>query len=183
MRMAVIPATDEADEGSDLLLWVLVWGELAAFGILLIGYLVMSMLHPESFALAKLHLTPRLAGFNTVVLLASSWQAALAANSQDKPRRQRLSLLLAAALGFLFVALKFVEYSSEWTAAGDENLQTFFELYFLITGFHLAHVAFVAALFVLAAIRLERSTIVILTTVWHVIDIVWLVMFPLIYLS
>ncbi|WP_105431260.1 cytochrome c oxidase subunit 3 [Neorhizobium sp. T6_25] len=181
--MAAISTSEERDEGGDLLLWVLVWGELAAFGILLTGYVVMSMLHPESFALAKLHLAPRLAGLNTVVLLASSWQAALAASSQGKPRRQRLFLLGAALLGFLFVALKFAEYSSEWTAAGDENLQTFFELYFLITGFHLAHVAFVATLFVLAAIRLERSTIVTLTTIWHVIDIVWLVMFPLIYPS
>lgn len=181
--MAAISSIDETDEGSDLLLWVLVWGELAAFGILLLGYLVTSMLHPESFALAKLHLAPRLAGFNTVVLLASSWQAALAARSQDQPGRQRLFLLLAAALGFLFVALKFVEYTSEWPATGEENLQTFFELYFLITGFHLAHVGFVAALFVMAAIKLERQTIVILTTIWHVIDIVWLVMFPMIYLS
>lgn len=181
--MAAITTTEERDEGGDLLLWVLVWGELAAFGILLTGYVVMSMLHPESFALARLHLAPRLAGLNTVVLLASSWLAALAAGSQGKPRRQRLFLLGAACLGFLFVALKFAEYRSEWAATGDQNLQTFFELYFLITGFHLAHVAFVGLLFVLAAIRLERSTIVTLTTIWHVIDIVWLVMFPLIYLS
>lgn len=181
--MAAITTTEERDEGGDLLLWVLVWGELAAFGILLTGYVVMSMLHPESFALARLHLAPRLAGLNTIVLLASSWQAALAVSSQGKPRRQRLFLLGAACLGFLFVALKFAEYSSEWAATGDENLQTFFELYFLITGFHLAHVAFVGLLFVLAAIRLERSAIVMLTTIWHVIDIVWLVMFPLIYLS
>lgn len=181
--MAAISTTEESDEGGDLLLWVLVWGELAAFGILLLGYLVMSVLHPESFALAKLHLAPRLAGFNTIVLLASSWQAALAVRYQDKPQLQRLFLLLAATLGFIFVALKFVEYGSEWSATGDPSLQTFFELYFLVTGFHLAHVAFVGLLFVFASFRLERSTIIILTTVWHVIDIVWLVMFPVIYLT
>ncbi len=181
--MAAISTTEESDEGGDLLLWVLVWGELAAFGILLLGYLVMSVLHPESFALAKLHLAPRLAGFNTIVLLASSWQAALAVRYQDKPQLQRLFLLLAATLGFIFVALKFVEYGSEWSATGDPSLQTFFELYFLVTGFHLAHVAFVGLLFVFASVRLERSTIIILTTIWHVVDIVWLVMFPVIYLT
>lgn len=181
--MAAIPTTEESDEGGDLLLWVLVWGELAAFGFLLLGYLVMSILHPESFGIAKLHLAPRLAGFNTIVLLASSWQAALAVRYQDKPQLQRLFLLLAAALGIVFVTLKGVEYSFEWGAASDPNLQPFFELYFLITGFHLAHVAFVALLFVFASIRLERSTIVMLTTIWHVIDIVWLVMFPMIYLT
>lgn len=181
--MAAISTTEESDEGGDLLLWVLVWGELAAFGILLLGFLVMSVLHPEGFALAKLHLAPRLAGFNTIILLASSWPAALAVRYQDKPQLQRLFLLLAATLGFVFVALKFVEYGSEWSATGDPNLQTFFELYFLVTGFHLAHVSFVGLLFVFASVRLERSTIIILTTIWHVVDIVWLVMFPVIYLT
>jgi nitric oxide reductase NorE protein len=183
MRMTMVPIStaESTDEGGDLLLWVLVWSELAAFGILLVGFLVMSVLHPESFGAAKLHLSARIAGVNTIVLLTSGWQAALAARQGISVLQQRLSLLSAAALGFLFVALKFVEYRAEWTFAGDDTFSAFFELYFMITGFHLAHVAFVAGLFVLVARRPERSNILMLTTIWHVIDLVWLVMFPLIY--
>ena len=181
MTMAPLSQADTADEGGDLLLWVLVWSELAAFGILLTGYLVMSILHAETFDAAQLHLSARIASINTIVLLASGWQAALAAREGASRLQQRLCLSIAAALGFLFVALKFVEYRSEWKYAYDESFSTFFELYFLITGFHLAHVAFVAILFLLVARKPERGNILILTTVWHVIDLVWLVMFPLIY--
>lgn len=181
MTVAQLSQDDASDEGGDLLLWILVFSELAAFGILLGGFLVMSLIHPESFGAAKLHLSARLAGFNTVVLLASGWQAALAARTGASVGQQRIALLIAAALGFVFVALKAVEYGAELPLAGDERFATFFELYFMITGFHLAHVAFVAGLFVVAALRPVRANIVMLTTVWHVIDIVWLVMFPLIY--
>lgn len=181
MTVAQLSQDDASDEGGDLLLWILVFSELAAFGILLGGFLVMSLLHPESFGVAKLHLSARIAGFNTVVLLASGWQAALAARAGASVGQQRIALLLAAALGIVFVGLKLVEYGAELPLASDERFSTFFELYFMITGFHLAHVAFVAGLFIVVALRPARSNIVMLTTVWHVIDIVWLVMFPLIY--
>jgi len=183
MAITYTSETETEDEGSDLLLWVLVWSELAAFGVLLSGFLVMSALHPETFSVAKLHLSTRLASFNTIVLLASGWQAALAARRTASKTTQQVSLLLAAALGFVFVALKVVEYQAEWKFAGDDTFRSFFELYFMITGFHLAHVAFIAALFVIVARKPERSNIVILATLWHVIDLVWLVTFPLIYLG
>jgi len=183
MAITYTSETRPEEQGSDLLLWVLVWSELAAFGVLLGGFLVMSILHPESFDVAKLHLSTRLASFNTIVLLASGWQAALAARRNASPAAQRTSLLIAAALGFVFVALKLVEYQAEWKFAGDDTFHSFFELYFMITGFHLAHVAFIAGLFLIVARKPERSNIVILTTLWHVIDLVWLVMFPLIYLG
>lgn len=183
MAIAFEAETTTEEEGSDLLLWVLVWSELIAFGALLCGFLVMSALYPESFSIAKLHLSGRLASLNTIVLLASGWLAALAASSNASATRQRAGLLSAAALGLLFVAIKVLEYRSEWKFTGDDTFHSFFELYFLITGFHLAHVAFIAGLFVLVARKPDRSNIVILTTLWHVIDLVWLVMFPLIYLG
>lgn len=53
--MAVFADTEvRSEEGSDLILWILVWSELAAFGVLLTGFLVMSFLHPESFSVAKI---------------------------------------------------------------------------------------------------------------------------------
>lgn len=183
MTMMPLSLSERADEDDDLLLWILVWSELTAFSILFFGYLVMSLLHADNFDIARLHLSPRLASFNTVVLLTSGWQAALAARENASQFSQRVSLLLAAGLGFLFVALKLVEYKSEWRFAGEDSFRSFFELYFMITGFHLAHVVFVGLLFVVVAMRPQRSNIVMLATVWHVIDLVWLVMFPLIYLG
>lgn len=172
--------TDEA--GSDLLLWILVWSELAAFGILLVGFLVMSVIQQESFSEARLHLDARLASINTLVLLASGWQAASAAMSRSTARR-RISLLVSALLGFVFVAIKLVEYSGELQFAGEAAFSTFYELYFLITGFHLAHVAFLGIIMAIVAWRPEPSNVAIVTTLWHVIDLVWLVIFPVVYLG
>jgi nitric oxide reductase NorE protein len=172
---------DEEADG-DLVLWILVWSELVAFGVLLSGFLVMSFLHPESFSLAKLHLDARLASFNTLVLITSGWLAAEAARSKSEGIR-RLTLSGSAALGFVFVAIKVWEYQGELRFVGDATFNAFFELYFMITGFHLAHVLFLSLLMLLIARRPELSNVRLVTTVWHVIDIVWLVIFPIVYLG
>jgi nitric oxide reductase NorE protein len=181
--MAVVESASEGrEEGSDLILWILVWSELAAFGILLSGFMVMSFLHPESFSLAKLHLNGRLASINTLVLIASGWLAAEAARASTD-RVRRMALVASALLGFAFAAIKVVEYQGELRFMGDATFSAFFELYFLITGFHLAHVIFLGLLMLLISRRPEPSNVTLVTTVWHVIDIVWLVIFPVVYLG
>lgn len=170
----------EAD--GDLVMWILVWSELVAFGVLITGFLVMSVLHAESFSLAKLHLDARLASINTLVLITSGWLAAEAARAASEKIR-RIALVASAALGFIFAAIKIIEYQGELKFAGDATFNAFFELYFMITGFHLAHVVFLSLLMLLIARRPELSNVRLVTTVWHVIDIVWLVIFPVVYLG
>jgi len=183
--MADVPVSrvETVDEGGDLLLWILVWSELITFGILFCGFLTVSLFQPAEFAAAKLQLSPRIAGFNTIILLASSWTAALAVQAGANRRLQQLYLAATAALGFAFVAVKLVEYSLEIAGAGDPSFGSFFELYFLITGFHLAHVAFLGLVLLLIAYRPYQPNIVMATTIWHVVDLIWLVMFPLLYLG
>jgi nitric oxide reductase NorE protein len=181
--MALVGDVERNDEtDGDLVLWILVWSELVAFGVLLCGFLVMSVLHSESFSLAKLHLDARLASINTFVLITSGWLAAEAARAVSE-RIRRTALVASAALGFVFAAIKVIEYQGELKFAGDATFNAFFELYFMITGFHLAHVVFLSLLMLLIARRPERSNVALVTTVWHVIDIVWLVIFPVVYLG
>jgi len=89
----------------------------------------------------------------------------------------------SAGLGFVFAAIKLFEYQGELRFVGDETFNAFFELYFMITAFHLAHVVFLGLLMLLIARRPERSNVKLVTTVWHVVDIVWLVIFPIVYLG
>ena len=70
----------------DLLLWILVWSELAAFGVLLAAFLIRSLFEPEAVLLAKAQLSPGLAALNTMILLTSGWQAAVAARDPDRAR-------------------------------------------------------------------------------------------------
>lgn len=177
-----VAAAAEEDTDDTLLLWVLVWSELAAFGILLVGFLVVGLIQPDAFAAARSHLDPLLAGINTLVLLTSGWQAALAARPQSSLRRQRHALVLAALFGLAFAAIKLFEYSTEAGVAGDPRFGSFFELYFLVTGFHLLHVVFGSLVLLIVAIRPKPGNVTLITTLWHVIDLVWIVMFPLVYL-
>jgi nitric oxide reductase NorE protein len=173
-----------AGQGTDvLLLWILVWSELVAFGILLSGFLVMSVIDAEAFAMARIHLRPGLAALNTVLLLTSGWLAAVACSRNAGPRLVRRSLVLAAVLGFAFVGVKLIEYAHEVGFAGDEAFGRFFEIYFLLTGFHLLHVLFGALVLLLVAWRPSRGNLVLIATLWHAIDLVWIVMFPIVYLG
>ncbi|MBP2445079.1 cytochrome c oxidase subunit 3 [Rhizobium leguminosarum] len=170
---------ETASDSGDLLVWILAWSELAAFGALLTAYVVASWIHPDEFAkgAATLHQTIALA--NTIILLTSGWFAVKAANCANQ-RSQRLTLLAAAGGGFLFVALKLYEYRLE--GASLLAADTFSQLYLLITGFHMAHVLFGSLLLVLVARFPSPQNVHLMTTLWHVIDIVWLVMLPVVYL-
>jgi nitric oxide reductase NorE protein len=178
--MAVTKA--QGGEGDGLLLWILVWSELAAFGALLIAFMIMTVLDPEGAALFRSHLHPGLAAANTIILVLSGWQAALAVRLGAEGRAVRRSLVLAALLGLCFTAVKIFEYTLE-VRSGIGALGTLAELYFLITGFHLLHVVFGAAILLLVAWRPSRGNVVMIATLWHAIDLVWLVMFPIVYLT
>ncbi|EPF76936.1 hypothetical protein L271_02986 [Brucella abortus 01-0065] len=172
--IAALAAGEGQEEEDSLLLWVLVWSELITFAILLVAFMVMSVVDPQGVGLLRAHLSPGLAATNTVILLMSGWQAALAV---------RRPLLFAALFGFCFVAVKLLEYSHEARFAGNEAAGSFFELYFLITGFHLLHVLFGSVILMLVAWRPSRSNVLLIATLWHALDLVWLVMFPILYLA
>jgi nitric oxide reductase NorE protein len=177
--------TSLQDEARDdhLLLWILVWSELIAFGILILGFLVVSTFEAEAFQLARLHLRPGIAGANTLILLVSGYFVAVAMRQRDDLSAVKRPLTTAAVLGFCFVAVKLFEYWGEIRFAADATLDTFFELYFIITGFHLLHVFFGAIALLLVSWRPSRENLSVIATLWHVIDLVWLVIFPILYLA
>jgi len=167
-------------EGDCLLLWILVWSELAAFGALLVAFLVTTVVDAGGASLLRSHLHPGLAALNTVLLVSSGWQAALAVRGGAGAVRR--PLMLAALFGLAFAAVKIAEYTVE-IRSGIGGAGTLAELYFLVTGFHLLHVVFGTGILLLVAWRPSRANVVMIATLWHVIDLVWLVMFPIVYLT
>lgn len=182
IALSTTESEEELDAG-DFLLWALVWSELAAFGILLCAFLIVGFLQPEAFASARQHLNVPLAAVNTLVLITSGWQAALAVRTGATRGQSRRALVLAAVFGLLFAAIKLYEYAGEAAFAGQAAFADFFELYFLITGFHLLHVTFGAAVLLLVAWKPDRANIILITTLWHVFDLIWILMFPIVYLA
>ena len=168
----------------DPMMWVLVFSELVAFGLFLGAFIVARAVRPAVFASGQTALDLTLAGCNTIVLVTSGWAAAKGAASAraDEARRARLWLLLAMALGGAFVTIKLVEYARE--IGGGIGLETsvFFTLYFLLTGFHLLHVCLGIVILAVVCRRAVPAHVETGTVFWHMVDLVWIVMFPIIYL-
>jgi nitric oxide reductase NorE protein len=168
----------------DPMMWVLVFSELVAFGLFLGAFIVARAVRPAIFASGQTALDLTLAGCNTIVLVTSGWAAAKGAASAraDEARRARLWLLLAMALGGAFVTIKLVEYARE--IGGGIGLETsvFFTLYFLLTGFHLLHVCLGIIILAVVCRRADPVDVETGTVFWHMVDLVWIVMFPIVYL-
>ncbi|MFK7837323.1 MAG: cytochrome c oxidase subunit 3 [Sulfitobacter sp.] len=165
----------------EVMMWVLIFSELAVFGAGLVAFMSVRLTDPSGFAAVQTHLKVALAGTNTIVLVTSGLFAALAVIATT-PRNARLWLIAASALGVLFLGLKGIEYSSKAAAGITFETHSFFMFYYLLTGFHAAHV--IAGIGVLALVGWSAQPRVIQTgaAFWHMVDLVWVLLFPVIYL-
>ena len=166
------------------LMWVLIGSELAVFGLALVGYAGARPVIPPEFAADQDQLN-RLAGLiNTAVLLTSGLFAALAnvAAHEDRRAAARFRLGLAGALGVVFLAVKAREYGVELAAGHDLDSSPFFTLYFLVTGFHALHVVLGLVILALVAFFDSPENVETGTAFWHMVDLVWILVFPSFYL-
>lgn len=185
-------------------MWVFLATEILFFGVLFAAYLITRLLHAPAFAEASRHTDFWLGTLETGVLLSSSLTVALAVRAARLDQRRATTRLLAltALLGLTFLGIHAVEYYHEYhehlipglnfAVAGPHarGVELFFFLYYVMTGFHALHVLIgVGALSVLAALSgrgwfdAGYFTPVELTALyWHLVDIVWLFLYPLFYL-
>ncbi|WP_065751148.1 cytochrome c oxidase subunit 3 family protein [Bradyrhizobium paxllaeri] len=168
----------------DPMMWVLVFSELVAFGLFLGAFIVAHAVKPAIFASGQTSLDATLAGYNTIVLVTSGWAAAKGVSSAraNARRHARLWLLLAMALGGAFVTIKLVEYAREIGSGIGLETSVFFTLYFLLTGFHLLHVCLGIIILAVVCRQADPVHVETGTIFWHMVDLVWIVMFPIVYL-
>jgi nitric oxide reductase NorE protein len=139
-------AQDQWSALSDLpghpMMWVLVLCEVVTFGLLFLAFIVARLVQPQTFAAGQALLDPALGGANMLALVTSGWLVARAVEARDTGCRSPARLQIAGAmlLGGAFVALELVEYADKVAIGIGLETDTFFTLYFLITGFHLLHV-------------------------------------------
>lgn len=168
----------------DPMMWVLILSELAVFGLLLGAFAVARPVNPSVFADGQKLLDPGLAGLNTLALVTSGWAAARGAMAAREGRRAgcRRWLALAIAFGAAFVAIKLSEYTGEVASGAGLETSTFFTLYFLLTGFHLLHVVIGMIILTVVLPGANAHAVETGTSFWHMVDLVWVLMFPIIYL-
>lgn len=168
----------------DLMMWVLIVSELLVFGAGLAAYLAVRAGDPAGFAAAQDHLHRASAGINTLVLVTSGFLAALAVRAARGGRTGRCRGLLAgaAALGAVFLGIKGMEYAGNAAVGIDIDTSPFFTFYYLLTGFHAAHVVAGIVILGLVGARCNARTVEVGASFWHMVDLVWVLLFPILYL-
>lgn len=171
-------------------MWFFVIGDLFIFGIYFVGYIYYRGQNPDLFLLSQARLNVDIGAINTVVLLTSSLFVVLATtaartgNSTEALRR----FVIALALGAAFPVLKMFEWIPEITAGITPGTNLFFMFYFVMTGLHLCHVllGLVILCFVIRNVKTAAqpkiSFVETGATYWHMVDVLWLVLFAAFYL-
>jgi cytochrome c oxidase subunit 3 len=187
-------------------MWVFLATEVLIFGSIITALLATRVFFPHDFEQAAGRLNVLIGGVNTVVLLASSLAMALAVHGAQKGhRRMMLRCLVATALlGACFLALKGYEYYDDWktgivpmTARFDprdvnpDRLTLYMVFYFVLTGLHAVHLTIGIGLVgwlilrtATAAYPREGATVTeVIGLYWHFVDVVWIFLLPVLYLS
>ncbi len=180
---ATAPNTTERLPG-DLMMWVLIISELLVFGAGLSAFMAVRISDAAGFAEGRHAMHGVAAGLNTMLLVTSGWCAALALRAVEAGAERQCRMLLGAAsmLGAGFLAVKAWDYASLSALGHGLDDTAFFTFYFLLTGFHAAHV--VAGIVILALVgwKITPRTVETGVAFWHMVDLVWVLLFPVIYL-
>jgi cytochrome c oxidase subunit III len=183
-------------------MWLFLATEILLFAVLFTAFAIYRWRYLGQFHLGSAELDWRLGAFNTVVLLISSFTAALAVDAAQRNRNDHVVMHCGITIGcaFIFLVVKFFEYKAKFehhlypSPDGQEALydkyKSFFGLYFTMTGLHGLHVIIGMGVlgWVLMKARQNRFSSRYYTPVemgalyWHLVDVIWIFLFPLLYL-
>jgi cytochrome c oxidase subunit III len=191
-------------EASTLGMWVFLVTEIMFFGGMFMAYILYRVLYPEAWVLGSHHLNVSLGALNTGVLICSSLTMALAVRSAQVSSRkgQIVNLILTILLGSTFLVVKYFEYAEKFehhlvpgpnfdnTLPQAAQQQLFFSIYFMMTGIHAAHMIVGIGLMLVILVMAIRgrfsaeyyTPVEVSGLYWHFVDIVWIFLFPLLYL-
>ncbi|HEX4652615.1 MAG TPA: cytochrome c oxidase subunit 3 family protein [Candidatus Udaeobacter sp.] len=191
-------------EAAKLGMWIFLATEVLFFGGLFLGYTVYRFTHGQIFVETSRKLDVILGGTNTAVLLVSSLLMALAVRAAKLDQRRLLTglLIATAVLGGVFMTIKGVEYHKDyvdhlvpgthfqWHGNEPQTAELFFWIYFAMTGLHAIHVTVgIGIILVLGLLsglgkfsHGNHNTVEVAGLYWHFVDIVWVFLFPLLYL-
>jgi len=189
---------------STLGMWVFLATEVMFFGGMFAGYVVYRAAYADAWGAGSRHLDIGLGALNTAVLIGSSLTMALAVRAAQTGRRagQLVFLVLTLALGSVFLGVKGVEYYHKfeeslipgpgfhWPQPESRSVQLFFSFYFAMTGMHALHMVVGVGLLTVLLVMAWRgrfneaysTPMEVGGLYWHFVDIVWIYLFPLLYL-
>lgn len=197
-------SSDQQFDAAKMGMWLFLVTEILLFAGMFVAYTVYRVWHPEVFAAGATLLDPLLGGFNTVVLLASSFTVALSIHYIQQGNRTGLliNIFLTMAAAVTFLVVKYFEYTHKfhlgifpgehyaYSEVSMPYVAQFFSIYFVMTGIHGVHVLIGVGLFIWLAVRAIKghftaewyTPVELVGLYWHIVDIIWIFLFPLLYL-
>lgn len=175
----------------DLAVWLIIAAELLTFGIFFLSYAFARAREVALFNESQRTLDLNSGAINTVLLITGSWCVvrAVKAVRRDQSVNGARWLLAALVCGVGFVCFKLMEYSSKLDAGIDMSTNTFYMFYIMLTAFHFLHV--IAAMIFLLILwfktrqgaygRHDHHALETGAAFWHMVDLLWIVLFPLVY--
>jgi cytochrome c oxidase subunit 3 len=198
---------EQQTEASILGMWVFLVTEILFFGGALMTYMIYRRWYPDAFAMASHEIAILPGAINTAVLILSSLTMALAVHAAQTGERTKIMFFIVVTmiLGTAFLGIKAYEYHEKYVEGfipgfGLEfrfpepkylqHAQIFFSLYFVLTGLHALHMIVGLGIMTWMLIWVKKgvitseyySPIEISGLYWHFVDIVWIFLFPLLYL-
>ncbi len=194
----------QQQDSAKLGMWVFLLTEILLFGGLFCAYAIYRAWYPDMFHNAHKHLDVVLGAVNTVVLILSSVTVALAIHAiQHNKRKQSVAFLIVTLLfAATFLVIKYFEYSHKihlgmlpgkfytYTGIEGNNPHIFFTVYFTMTGLHGLHV--LAGMIVIGWVLVRTikghfhseyyTPVENAGLYWHLVDMIWIYLFPLLYL-
>lgn len=198
-------SAEQEVQASKLGMWIFLCTEILMFGGLFVGYAIYHKMYPDIFIQGATFLDWKLGALNTVVLLVSSLTMALSIYYAQKGNNKNSSLCLWLTLlcGFIFMGVKFIEYShklelglapghffSYTETATLEGLPLYFSFYYCMTALHGSHVLAGMIFIFWLIIRSHKkhfgpsyyTPLECVGLFWHLVDLIWIYLFPLLYL-
>ena len=171
-----------------LAVWWLIASEIVIFGGLLTSYIMHRLAH-DAWASQAAHTNTWIGAFNTLVLLTSSLFAVLghAAAVDGDGKKAARYLWFTFAGGATFLCVKAMEWTSEISHGYTITSSTFWSFYYTAAGLHALHVIFGIGIMAVVARKAARNIdlhhVELIGVYWHFVDLVWIFLFPLLYLA
>jgi nitric oxide reductase NorE protein len=172
--------------------WVAIGADSVIFAILFLTFMQDRLKDPALFEASRHTLNMNFGGIDTLILLTSSWSVALAIQALKRDLIDRVPryLLGGALTGLLFMVSKSIEYFQKFAEGLTPATNAFYMWYFTLTGIHLLHVVFGTSLLTYVWINSRRGAYSstkrvvpeCVVSYWHLVDLLWIVIFPLLYL-
>ena len=176
----------------DLAIWFFIFMELLVFGIFFIVYAIIRVQNIELFNEYQLTLNRELGAANTLLLITSSYFVVRAVQAIKQNEVTACVNWLYAALGggLGFLALKSIEYYDKFSHGISLSSNTFYMFYLSLTMFHVFHVIFGMVILFAVAIKAKHGAydatnhtgVETGASYWHMVDLVWIILFPLVYI-